>query len=125
MIRRPPRSTLFPYTTLFRSLFSLLDTDVRLRGLEGEAVEACGSASGEAAGRSAGLGVSEVDAIALDLHVGPYVGEPLAGGRNLNDAVSDARLTGEGVLAGGELDREIGVETTRNLVQKALHRRIQ
>src|SRR2546430_12333476 len=23
MIRRPPRSTLFPYTTLFRSLFSL------------------------------------------------------------------------------------------------------
>src|SRR2546429_4512834 len=24
MIRRPPRSTLFPYTTLFRSLFSLL-----------------------------------------------------------------------------------------------------
>src|SRR5258708_11056375 len=28
MIRRPPRSTLFPYTTLFRSLFSGL---VRLR----------------------------------------------------------------------------------------------
>src|SRR2546422_6008097 len=30
MIRRPPRSTLFPYTTLFRSLFSqfaLLDRD--------------------------------------------------------------------------------------------------
>src|SRR2546426_9852332 len=24
MIRRPPRSTLFPYTTLFRSLFNLL-----------------------------------------------------------------------------------------------------
>src|SRR2546425_8731659 len=24
MIRRPPRSTLFPYTTLFRSLFALL-----------------------------------------------------------------------------------------------------
>src|SRR5688572_31950364 len=24
MIRRPPRSTLFPYTTLFRSLFELL-----------------------------------------------------------------------------------------------------
>src|SRR2546425_2048380 len=30
MIRRPPRSTLFPYTTLFRSL-----GDVRLGGLEG------------------------------------------------------------------------------------------
>src|SRR5256885_12870598 len=25
MIRRPPRSTLFPYTTLFRSTFRLLD----------------------------------------------------------------------------------------------------
>src|SRR3712207_7511856 len=25
MIRRPPRSTLFPYTTLFRSLHALLD----------------------------------------------------------------------------------------------------
>src|SRR2546427_4085363 len=24
MIRRPPRSTLFPYTTLFRSIFNLL-----------------------------------------------------------------------------------------------------
>src|SRR2546422_7465849 len=25
MIRRPPRSTLFPYTTLFRSLFDLVE----------------------------------------------------------------------------------------------------
>src|SRR2546430_3605714 len=25
MIRRPPRSTLFPYTTLFRSIYELLD----------------------------------------------------------------------------------------------------
>src|SRR5437764_4990308 len=30
MIRRPPRSTLFPYTTLFRSLL-LLDRPVELR----------------------------------------------------------------------------------------------
>src|SRR3712207_9584757 len=27
MIRRPPRSTLFPYTTLFRSEFLLFDSD--------------------------------------------------------------------------------------------------
>src|SRR5260221_5110987 len=27
MIRRPPRSTLFPYTTLFRSLISKADSD--------------------------------------------------------------------------------------------------
>src|SRR5258705_2295301 len=28
MIRRPPRSTLFPYTTLFRSLFEVMAIDV-------------------------------------------------------------------------------------------------
>src|SRR2546430_8739219 len=28
MIRRPPRSTLFPYTTLFRSLFAAVGLDV-------------------------------------------------------------------------------------------------
>src|SRR3712207_7711753 len=31
MIRRPPRSTLFPYTTLFRSIL----LDIRLPGLNG------------------------------------------------------------------------------------------
>src|SRR5258708_22387953 len=29
MIRRPPRSTLFPYTTLFRSLYVLADKEPR------------------------------------------------------------------------------------------------
>src|SRR3712207_8845724 len=33
MIRRPPRSTLFPYTTLFRSYFNCLDDVARLEGL--------------------------------------------------------------------------------------------
>src|SRR3712207_7270323 len=37
MIRRPPRSTLFPYTTLFRSA---LDEVAALRRVAGEAVEA-------------------------------------------------------------------------------------
>src|SRR5256885_11691081 len=32
MIRRPPRSTLFPYTTLFRSLASLSDARLPLLG---------------------------------------------------------------------------------------------
>src|SRR3712207_8207543 len=30
MIRRPPRSTLFPYTTLFRSLLTLLNREVQI-----------------------------------------------------------------------------------------------
>src|SRR3712207_7148807 len=32
MIRRPPRSTLFPYTTLFRSLVAFVDDDRALSG---------------------------------------------------------------------------------------------
>src|SRR5256885_3748858 len=35
MIRRPPRSTLFPYTTLFRSVYRLLAGGVGLRVLPG------------------------------------------------------------------------------------------
>src|SRR5256885_12269122 len=31
MIRRPPRSTLFPYTTLFRSLVNLRDASAGIR----------------------------------------------------------------------------------------------
>src|SRR2546422_8216299 len=49
MIRRPPRSTLFPYTTLFRSLidpdgggpaasFTVADPSFTLRSLRGNAV---------------------------------------------------------------------------------------
>src|SRR3989442_5396566 len=40
MIRRPPRSTLFPYTTLFRSHALLARRDVHDLGAE-EAVEQC------------------------------------------------------------------------------------
>src|SRR3712207_7185678 len=32
MIRRPPRSTLFPYTTLFRSARWLLEREIRVKG---------------------------------------------------------------------------------------------
>src|SRR5947208_3904770 len=39
MIRRPPRSTLFPYTTLFRSLAQCLD-------LRGDPVEQCADLPG-------------------------------------------------------------------------------
>src|SRR3712207_8126598 len=34
MIRRPPRSTLFPYTTLFRSLLEVLQAKLQLIGVE-------------------------------------------------------------------------------------------
>src|SRR3712207_7173018 len=35
MIRRPPRSTLFPYTTLFRSVRSVTGEDVDMESLGG------------------------------------------------------------------------------------------
>src|SRR3712207_7864888 len=59
MIRRPPRSTLFPYTTLFRSDAR----EVRLRDLRGERVR-LGAADRAGAGRvpTDGLGVSAVAA---------------------------------------------------------------
>src|SRR5258708_15523631 len=34
MIRRPPRSTLFPYTTLFRSVLAVLDSTLVPTGLQ-------------------------------------------------------------------------------------------
>src|SRR3989442_14775073 len=40
MIRRPPRSTLFPYTTLFRSPFARVDAHLRTDGDGADAVPA-------------------------------------------------------------------------------------
>src|SRR3712207_7205427 len=40
MIRRPPRSTLFPYTTLFRSLPGALPDEAELRRFHAEATAA-------------------------------------------------------------------------------------
>src|SRR5256886_12805862 len=39
MIRPPPRSTLFPYTTLFRSVADKFSVDLEVRSVEGEVVD--------------------------------------------------------------------------------------
>src|SRR2546429_6648625 len=45
MIRRPPRSTLFPYTTLFRSVFGTLiervfgDGEIRVNSMHHQAID--------------------------------------------------------------------------------------
>src|SRR5258708_35653582 len=58
MIRRPPRSTLFPYTTLFRSrsavLLERLGDDVRGGADAGEAARVASRAGDSCAGRSLG-----------------------------------------------------------------------
>src|SRR2546425_10202782 len=53
MIRRPPRSTLFPYTTLFRSVFSV-DRERRIRYLNPQAAAIVGLRPEEAIGRFCG-----------------------------------------------------------------------
>src|SRR5258708_16247177 len=48
MIRRPPRSTLFPYTTLFRSLFgNYCGGSVLRRWIAGVARGECGAGEGD------------------------------------------------------------------------------
>src|SRR5260370_9132343 len=64
MIRRPPRSTLFPYTTLFRSRLSdpgqgtARVAAVQVRAVGGDLV--AGAAVGEGAGCAAGGGVGDL-----------------------------------------------------------------
>src|SRR3712207_7993480 len=54
MIRRPPRSTLFPYTTLFRSLV----TDLNLYVTADDEVELVNIAGGVAKANNVGVGAS-------------------------------------------------------------------
>src|SRR5687768_17632281 len=60
MIRRPPRSTLFPYTTLFRSKFAgsvpkMSTRAVAMQCLPDNARRRCGRANGAAGGDSTRL----------------------------------------------------------------------
>src|SRR5688572_31650638 len=58
MIRRPPRSTLFPYTTLFRSIRAADDEQGGLRG--GQRCAEAHASDGFTTGHSAGAEVDDV-----------------------------------------------------------------
>src|SRR5258705_6581269 len=66
MIRRPPRSTLFPYTTLFRSVQGRQDAGIKLRlghpGLAPADAEEPVAGAGDHQDASAGLAPDRVDA---------------------------------------------------------------
>src|SRR5256885_2825309 len=80
MIRRPPRSTLFPYTTLFRSV---------LAGFEAQVQCECGAAY--AGGVAFGLAVTGAFIGALQRPVlQPHVGIGLAGLGNAKACARDA-----------------------------------
>src|SRR5690242_21432850 len=62
MIRRPPRSTLFPYTTLFRSALVLFMPDVTYRQVEGANCKAARRAEADEAAARTDEGPQVVDA---------------------------------------------------------------
>src|SRR5256885_11552978 len=78
MIRRPPRSTLFPYTTLFRSLLDDVWGDRQRRRVQPAVEDAAGVAVGVRDGelaRQVGAGGHEPglvhDGVERDLDLGP------------------------------------------------------
>src|SRR3712207_2922185 len=81
MIRRPPRSTLFPYTTLFRSVRALADgrsEPVEERVADVEAVEdALGAQVADRHDRLGPGGLGDLPEAAGDLVQGVVPGDPL------------------------------------------------
>src|SRR2546422_10267925 len=67
MIRRPPRSTLFPYTTLFRSLGyrSEFLTDTRGQGIMHHRFLDYGAWAGPISGRSRGVMVADREGVTV------------------------------------------------------------
>src|SRR5260370_34188397 len=86
MIRRPPRSTLFPYTTLFRSPAVDLVVPAPTRCERSE-----GGVEGDLAGNAAG-GWHDVDLLVAVVLTGE--GDPFAVGREFREQL-DARVGGQ------------------------------
>src|SRR5256885_11778776 len=63
MIRRPPRSTLFPYTTLFRS--RAVRCRCKFRDSDGDVWGDVGNADGDERWRGDGVGERDIDADAV------------------------------------------------------------
>src|SRR5256885_15037829 len=95
MIRRPPRSTLFPYTTLFRSLDDRYDgAENLLQGERGAAVETEARRENDEVGTAAQR--------LIDRHADADAGERGFGRRRPHDrAVGAARCQHDGTV--GEL----------------------
>src|SRR3712207_3763110 len=111
MIRRPPRSTLFPYTTLFRS------EERAGVGVEADPVDGAGERGAALGGelgpeRALGLGVEPVEPVEADLQVVlPGPARLVVGGEDaLHQRVARAR-----VVAVGGVGRRGVVDLVRDL----------
>src|SRR5256885_9704161 len=72
MIRRPPRSTLFPYTTLFRSTLGSLATLTELTGqpeIRRENLQRNLTVTGELEDRDLGSTIEDIQKAIADLHL--------------------------------------------------------
>src|SRR3990172_11880197 len=96
MIRRPPRSTLFPYTTLFRSRHGVDGEAAVLSGSEGEDLDLAGLQVHLDLGHLGAEGVGRGAAALADLRViiggrivvaTPHDGDPFAGEEARADAL--------------------------------------
>src|SRR3712207_7336606 len=74
MIRRPPRSTLFPYTTLFRSALAREGARVAVTDLDGGAAERVAGEIGAAA-TALSLDVTDAGAVAAVLRSEEHTSE--------------------------------------------------
>src|SRR3712207_4438913 len=102
MIRRPPRSTLFPYTTLFRSVLALLELDLgRGTGLDD------GDATGQLGQALLQLLAVVVGVRLLDL--GADLVHPAGDLVAVTGTLDDRRLVlGDDDLAGAAQQRDVG-----------------
>src|SRR2546425_12326311 len=96
MIRRPPRSTLFPYTTLFRSAVGLREPEVAVGAERDPHWAAAGSGDGELGDVASGS--DPPDLVAAGLR------EPEVAVRAGRDAERAARAVGRGIERGGKRD---------------------
>src|SRR2546425_3071770 len=110
MIRRPPRSTLFPYTTLFRSL--LIDDDADVLRAVGDYFERIGFEVYRETSGERGLDTFarlRPDAVLLDLHL-PDVGGLEVLERLRGDGAAVILLTGQGDIATAVRAMQLGAE---------------
>ena len=125
MIRRPPRSTLFPYTTLFRSKFEILDIIFIESGGDNLAatfspeladitIYVIDVAEGEKIPRKGGPGITRSDLLVINkIDLAPYVGA------SLEIMESDTkRMRGDKPFVFTNLKKSVGVETVINFIVK-------